>query len=64
MQTNMTPRIGQMPLCGLALPEACPWDEAPPFDGPAIGAVTAPRTGIATPSECIQERTAAAGIAL
>ena len=37
------PRVSdKCPLCGLALPEACPLDEAPPFDGPAVGAVTTP----------------------
>jgi hypothetical protein len=31
------PRVSEKcPLCGLALPEACPLDEAPPFDGPAV----------------------------
>jgi hypothetical protein len=33
---------GKCPLCGLAPPEACPLDEATPFAGPAVGAVTAP----------------------
>jgi hypothetical protein len=37
------PRVSsdKCPLCGLAAPDPCPLDEAPPFTGPPIGATKA-----------------------